>query len=424
MIPETLSSLDEMISTLMQTPFLPKPFKIHKKEYVYQPIETPVSVEDLFAFLEAQSLYPKVYWETPEDGIFAGVGKAMEIPDFPEFQSAEGPRFYGGRDFMKRTGTLWEQVPEMAYVVPLLEIEKRGSQATLRLNRMREKELVRCPLKAPLFLPKGPIHRFQDTPSLSIWEKNVEEVVREMNRKKFLKVVLARCASFECGAPLSPYALLKMLKEKNRFCFQFSPEVAFIGTSPETLYRKQGRMIQTAALAGTRQRGSTPYLDQKYFDELFRDAKEGEEFDIVSQWITEALAPFCETFVHGKRAILKTGAVQHLYRPFQGALKDGVTDKLLMQALHPTPSLGGAPKEHALIEIQKREPFDRGWYGAPVGWVSPSGSHHLVGIRSALIVKNILNLFSGTGLVSGSISRQEWEELEHKIQPYKEALGL
>ena len=69
-------------------------------------------------------------------------------------------------------------------------------------------------------------------------------------------------------------------------------------------------------------------------------------------------------------------------------------------------------------DIRKRETFDRGWYAAPVGWISPEKAHLLVAIRSALIQGSQLCLFAGTGIVPGSASHREWEELEHKISQF------
>jgi menaquinone-specific isochorismate synthase len=114
--------------------------------------------------------------------------------------------------------------------------------------------------------------------------------------------------------------------------------------------------------------------------------------------------------------------VQHLYNRFSGTLKPQVTDRDLLQALHPTPAMGGFPREKALAFLEKRECFDRGWYAAPLGWISPDRADFVVGIRSALVLGNDLHVFAGGGIVQGSIPQQEWEELEHKISPFKKAI--
>ena len=213
--------------------------------------------------------------------------------------------------------------------------------------------------------------------------------------------------------------MLKSLEGGNRFSFQFSPETTFIGASPETLYRRKNTLVESAAVAGTYPRGQTEEEDQTFMEALLANPKEQHEFQVVRNRVYEALAPLCTKLEMQDEKVLKTPTVQHLYHTFQGILKEAMDDAALIQALHPTPAVGGFPRKEAFYEIKNREYFDRGWYAAPIGWVSPSEAHHLVGIRSALIEKNLLRLFAGTGIVTGSIPSKEWDELEYKIKQYK-----
>jgi len=64
------------------------------------------------------------------------------------------------------------------------------------------------------------------------------------------------------------------------------------------------------------------------------------------------------------------------------------------------------------------DPFDRGWYAAPIGKVTEDSAQFLVGIRSALVHINTIDLFSGCGIVEGSDPTKEWDELESKIFSY------
>ena len=86
-----------------------------------------------------------------------------------------------------------------------------------------------------------------------------------------------------------------------------------------------------------------------------------------------------------------------------------------LSKLHPTPAVGGFPKYQALELIQQIEPFERGWYAAPVGWVGYDQAEFAVAIRSGLIDRNQLLLFAGAGIVRGSQSEEEWAEIETKI---------
>lgn len=416
-----ITALNEALEPLLKTPFKPTPLVVNGQKIPYMRLETPIEIDDLFSFLDAQTLFPKVYWENQEDGTFVGIGSALQLDSFPQFGSKEGPLFFGGSDFMKRRRKTWKDFPEAAYFLPLIMIEKREGKTYLCLNRVQENLNIRLIEKTRLPTLRKPINRL-NFPSFDSWKQEVNGALQCIQREDYLKVVLARLTQLEFKEPLSPYAILNSLKGNNRFAFQFSSEMAFVGLSPETLYRRRNGKIESAAVAGTRPRGDSEEEDKRLMRELLGSSKEQREFQMVKNAIYETLFPFCETLEIRKEQVLKTETVQHLHHTFQGRLKSGIDDATLIHALHPTPAVGGLPKTETLLELAEREPFDRGWYAAPIGWVSPSGAHHLVGIRSALIEKNTLSLFAGTGIVSGSIPEKEWEELESKIKAYQDFL--
>ncbi len=80
------------------------------------------------------------------------------------------------------------------------------------------------------------------------------------------------------------------------------------------------------------------------------------------------------------------------------------------------------PTENALDEIRRLEPFQRGWYAAPVGWIGVDEAEFAVAIRSGLIHEDRLTLYSGAGIVPGSTADSEWDEIEHKISDFLQLL--
>ena len=94
----------------------------------------------------------------------------------------------------------------------------------------------------------------------------------------------------------------------------------------------------------------------------------------------------------------------------------------VLQALHPTPAVGGYPQVEAMQAIHEREPFDRGWYAGPVGWVGRDEAEFTVAIRSGLVQGRQLTLYAGAGIVCGSKPELEWEEIEQKISDFKALL--
>ncbi len=380
-------------------------------------LEVPFPVNDLFAWLKAQTLYPKVYFETPQEGVIAGIGSAVKIDHLPHFGGKAGPRFFGGRDFMKRKRKTWKEFPGCTYFLPLVQVEKRNTETYLCINRVSETLDLSLETETPLVDSRALGSR-SDSSSYPVWEREVNAILKGIRQGDSLKVVLARCTKIETEEKVSAYSILRALQGKNRFAFQFSKGQTFIGNSPETLYRRVGNRIESAAIAGTRARGKTLEENAKLKDTLLNCPKERHELQVVRDIIVSTLAPLCQSLQIDSCKVLQTPNVQHLHHHIEGVLKEGFSDESLVNALHPTPAVGGFPKETALTEIGIREAFDRGWYAAPIGYISPNQSHHLVAIRSALIEESTIRIFAGTGLVNGSTPLGEWNELEHKISQY------
>lgn len=122
--------------------------------------------------------------------------------------------------------------------------------------------------------------------------------------------------------------------------------------------------------------------------------------------------------------LYKTKSVQHLYTPITGHLKTSASLFDLIEKLHPTPALGGAPQQKAVEIIADIEPMTRGWYAAPIGWMDGrENGEFVVAIRSGLIEGKSARLFAGCGIVEDSDPRSEYEETQIKLKPMISALG-
>ena len=116
--------------------------------------------------------------------------------------------------------------------------------------------------------------------------------------------------------------------------------------------------------------------------------------------------------------LLKLERKQHLISRISASVLPGVANAQLLQALHPTPAVGGMPRDKALEWIQTLEPFARGWYAAPVGWLGVDACEFAVAIRSGLVAGNEVSVYSGAGIVQGSDPEAEWQEIENKISDF------
>jgi menaquinone-specific isochorismate synthase len=262
-----------------------------------------------------------------------------------------------------------------------------------------------------------------DNPHRLDWHKNIDLALTKFTDLQLDKIVLARRSTLTFTQDLQPQLLLLLLQPHNlhsyHFCFQINPTTAFIGTSPERLYYRHDRFLKTEAIAGTRHRGGSSRIDRELSDDLRNSAKDIREHQLVVNNVRSTLSELCDRVTIDRRlTILKLNKVQHLYTQYSGTLKPDLTDAEILPKLHPTPAVGGFPRPQALELIHQLESFERGWYAAPVGWVSDAETELAVAIRSGLIDRDRLLLFAGAGIVQGSQAEDEWIEIENKIRHF------
>ena len=87
---------------------------------------------------------------------------------------------------------------------------------------------------------------------------------------------------------------------------------------------------------------------------------------------------------------------------------------MLAQPLGPAEPTLRPPYKYQIIN--KYEKINRGWYGGSIGLYDNNGNGEFyVPIRSALIKNKNIILFSGSGIISKSDAKKEWEETTLKL---------
>jgi isochorismate synthases len=244
--------------------------------------------------------------------------------------------------------------------------------------------------------------------------------------------VLAQALDVDLNGDLSLPDVLARLGRRYPECYRFLVEpdpadgraqTSLFGATPERLVSVRGRTVETGALAGTTGRGETSEEDEWLAAELAADDKNVHEHELVADTIREQLAPFATSVSAGPRRIRRLATVQHLWTPITATLDRAEHVLSLVEALHPTPAVGGLPPGAALDTIRETEPFDRGWYAAPVGWIDAAGyGTFAVALRSAVARGDSAALFAGVGIVSDSDPDREWDEVQLKYRPILDEL--
>ncbi|GAA0354065.1 isochorismate synthase [Actinoallomurus spadix] len=270
-----------------------------------------------------------------------------------------------------------------------------------------------------------------EQPSPEGWRDLVDEAVTAMAAAEFEKVVLARQTLVLTHSRDPAAELLARLARSTAGGTLIGvgrDGEWLVAATPECLVRLTDGQVHTHSLAGTVPRDLDSGHDATLTARLQSDPKLSREQAIVTSFITNALRAACDDIrADAARQVVRLATVQHLETSIQATVRDRDETSVLDLAglLHPTPAVGGYPRDAALRWIERREPGHRGWYAAPVGWTDLSGDGEMaVAIRSASITGNRATVYAGAGLVAGSRAAEEYEETRWKMRPMLAALGV
>ena len=278
----------------------------------------------------------------------------------------------------------------------------------------------------PVFAPLATV---AEQPTRDHWRRLVGMFSGAVGRGRIDKVVLARRLDLRSPVELDvPNALRRLAAsapESTTYAFRRDGRT-FLGATPERLVRTEGRAFRTVAVAGTIGRGADADEDARLARELLASEKDREEHAIVVDSIRDLLRPVADTLeVSPATGVMTLRFVQHLVTEITGTLRDANGLLSLGERLHPTPAVGGEPRDMALALLDEHEGFDRGWYAGPVGWLGADGDGELcVALRCGIVDRTRATLFAGCGIVADSDPDLEWEESRIKLRAVISALGI
>ena len=258
---------------------------------------------------------------------------------------------------------------------------------------------------------------------LETWRAGVVAALAAIGAGRLDKVVLAREATVEADWPFPRAELLRRLQRRPGGATFLYADGGFVGASPELLVRRQGRVATSRPMAGTVPQGDGA-AEAGGLARLTGSPKEAVEHRLVVDAVAEGLAKVADRVEVGKPEVVRLATVAHLATEITADLTGPLPTALeLAGLLHPTPAVGGSPRDGALAAIAALEPFDRGCYAGPVGWVDRSGDGEwAVALRGATLKGRRAHLVAGAGIVPGSDPDAEWAETEHKLRAMLEVL--
>lgn len=266
-------------------------------------------------------------------------------------------------------------------------------------------------------------HHYKETSDdKADWNRLMDAIANGISSGEMTKVVSSREVEFTSETPYNVASILANLVDNNPNCFIFGYEKegrTFVGASPEILVRHRGSEILSYALAGTAPKDG-PNAWTK--EQLLTSEKNLIEHNIVRDRIVNTMKQITPDVTVGETGIME---LSHLYHLRTIIISKDSTKSLVEWAkiLHPTPALGGEPREKALALLQEYESHERGMYAAPFGFMKDMGDGIVVvAIRSALIMDNVLYAYAGCGVVADSDADEEYAETNNKMRTILDAL--
>ncbi|MGB3496157.1 MAG: anthranilate synthase component I [Elainellaceae cyanobacterium] len=250
------------------------------------------------------------------------------------------------------------------------------------------------------------------------------------------------------------YRALQQLNPSPFASYWQTPWGDVVSCSPERLVQRQGAIVQTRPIAGTRPRGTTPEDDQRLQQDLSSNIKENAEHIMLVDLERNDLGRVCEwgtVHVDELLTIEHYSHVMHLVSNVKGKLRSPYDSIDLIRAMFPGGTITGCPKVRCMEIIEELEPLRRSLFYGSCGYLDWRGDLDLnILIRTLLYVPQPASHSStgnqsdpkktfprpnsgangwaiaigqiGAGIVADSQPAREWQESMTKAQAQLEAL--
>jgi anthranilate synthase component 1 len=317
-------------------------------------------------------------------------------------------------------------LPESRFIVAdrLVRFDHaRASAEVLQGDRDEVAELLSRPGVAPNGgpVPHGETTRF---PTREAYEASVVEAKRLIAEGDAFQIVLSQRA--ERPTSVSPVALYRALRRVNPspylFLLELGPELALVGSSPETLVKLEGTRASLNPIAGTTTAGEGDA------ERLLASEKDRAEHVMLVDLGRNDLSRVCKAgTVHVERFLEaeRYSHVTHLVSEVAGELRPGRTAFDLLRASFPAGTVSGAPKVRAMQIISELEGYARGPYAGAVGYALPNGDlDTCIAIRTVVMTPGLARLQAGAGIVADSDPAAEHQECLNKLAALEAALDL
>ncbi len=259
------------------------------------------------------------------------------------------------------------------------------------------------------------------------FEKRLRKIKEYIRAGDCIQVVFSQ--RFRLGPVENDFEIYRSLRSINpspyMFYFRYG-DLRLIGSSPELLVKKTGRIADVRPIAGTRVRGRSSQEDARLEENLRRSAKEMAEHLMLVDLGRNDLGRVCEfnsIKVSDFARVERYSHVMHLVSSVTGRLKPRKDGFDLLRATFPAGTVTGAPKIRAMEIIDELEPEKRGPYAGALGYFSFTEDMDMcLMIRTIVVTGKEAYVQAGAGVVYDSKPRREYEETLNKARALVQAV--
>lgn len=243
---------------------------------------------------------------------------------------------------------------------------------------------------------------------------------------ELLQIVISRRFNID---DIEPFEFLRSFMEGDRSLYVYYyriGEYEIMGSSPENVVSRHGRLLEVHPIAGTRRRGETHEEDQSLAEELLRDPKELREHRMLVDLARNDLGAVSETGsvkVVKSMVIQKFASVQHIVSTVNSTLRRGLGNYDIIRSVFPAGTVSGAPKVRAITLINQYEDVPRGPYAGGIGTFTDTSLEMALMIRTAYRKGNVAYTQAGGGIVMDSVPENEVREQRSKAATIMGALN-
>ena len=261
------------------------------------------------------------------------------------------------------------------------------------------------------------------------YSKSIEKIKKHIIDGDIFQCVFSRRFRGKMQGDLfNTYRILRTLNPSPYMIYIDTGDVQISGASPETLVKKDGDVLQTFPIAGTRPRGKDEKEDLMLEDSLRKDEKELAEHNMLVDLGRNdigKISKFGSVEVVNYQYIQKFSHVMHITSTVNGIIKDNLDAIDALQSVLPAGTLSGAPKIRACQIIDELEPVRRGIYGGAIGYIDFRGNlNTCICIRTAIKKGDDVYVQAGGGIVLDSVPENEYQETENKARAVLKALEM